>query len=138
MSNRFQSTRNPSHPSNARQPTNSSPYGYERLRHFPRLPGRPGDTEGSDSLLPPSKPLFRQNVAPEKECGTSKGMIGPSTSMSSDEDLRAIEVQLQELLEPDSPEPGRKTGARSESQMTLPLSSGKIISFVTRKYYLIY
>jgi hypothetical protein len=49
--------------------------------------------------------------------------------MSSDEDLRAIEVQLEELLEPDSPDPGMEPGARPESQMTLPVYSGKIISY---------
>ena len=65
---------------------------------------------------------------PEKETGTSSGILGPSTSMSSDEDLRAIEVQLEELLEPDSPDPGMEPGARPESQMTLPVYSGKIIS----------
>lgn len=134
INNRYQSTHKPSDPSNVRQPTNSSLYSYERLRRFPRFSERPRHTEGGAFLHPPSKPLVRPTVAPEcdepeKETGTSSGILGPSTSMSSDEDLRAIEVQLEELLEPDSPDPGMEPGARPESQMTLPVYSGKIISY---------
>ena len=64
---------------------------------------------------------------PEKASDTSNDTFGPNTLMSSDEDLRAIEVQLEELLEPESPEPGRQIGARPESLMSLPPYPGKII-----------
>jgi hypothetical protein len=57
-------------------------------------------------------------------------MLDPS--VSSDEDLRAIKVQLEELL--DSTKPERTIGTRPESEMALPLSSGKIIVYIAKMF----
>lgn len=96
------------------------------------MPERQRATGGHAILAPPPKPFVRPTLGtdynePEKASDTSNDMLGPNTLMSSDEDLRAIKVQLEELLEPESPEPGRDPGARSESLMSLPPYPGKFI-----------
>ena len=138
MSNHYLS-HNPSRPSNN---PNSSQCGYKRLRPFPRLRDRSAGTESSAILPPPpSKLSVRQNVSQkyserEKESGSSSGMLDPGTSMSSDEDLRAIKVQLEELLEPDSSKPERTMETKRKSQTTLPLSSDSDSSDERQQYLL--
>ena len=135
MNNHYQSNHNPSRPSNN---PNSS---HERLRPFSRLRDRPGDIRGGASLPPPpSKLSVRQNISREynereKESGSSSGMLDLGTSMSSDEDLRAIKVQLEELLEPDSSKPERTMETKPKSQTTLPLSSGKIKVHIAKSFH---
>ena len=83
-------------------------------------------------LRQPSKPLVRHTVVPqsEKESGTSNEMFGTCMSLSSDEDLRAIEVQLEELLEPE--EPGRES--KLESRMSLPVYYGEINYYISKMF----
>ena len=111
------------------QRTNSSPHTYERLRRLPELSGH---TAGSVFLPPPgSKHLTRPSFLPETVCNepdkescTSDGTAGPSPSLSSDEDLRAIKVELEELLEPDRRETCKEPWSRPESETTLPVHDG--------------
>ena len=134
MSNHYQSTHHPS------RPFNNPKSSQERLRPFSKLRDRSGDTRGSTILPPPpSKHSVRQNISREyNECEkeSSSGMLGPGTSMSSDEDLRAIKVQLEELLEPDSSKPERKMETKPKSQTTLPLSSDSDSSDEQQQYLL--
>ena len=135
ISNRYQSTRltrdQSLDPSSVSQLPNKSSHDYERLQPSSRLLEQQRETEGGAIFPPPPKPFVKPTLAadcyePEKSSDTSNDMLGPNTLMSSDEDLRAIEVQLEELLELESPEPGRELTARPESPMSLPPYPGKI------------
>lgn len=110
--------------------TSSSSSNQEELQHYKIFPTRPEDTGGRDILRPPSV-ISNAGIAlacdePERESGASYGRLHPSTSLSSDEDLRAIEVKLQELLEPESREPSG-VHTRVESQMSQAVYSGKFM-----------
>ncbi|XP_028404706.1 dystrophin-like isoform X2 [Dendronephthya gigantea] len=135
-------SQNVSHVSSPPRLLNSSSRRYERLRPKPELRGQSQSTGRAAILLPPPSTHLVKSVKPsavpksaedELGSGTNDGILRPSISMSSDEDLRAIEIQMEELLERESP--GKDSRAESETG-TLPAYADSDSSDEQQQYLL--